>query len=673
MKNPLRRSAHSLFGLRRSVPLSVLLLSLHTVAGSAQEVDYGALEQIFGEPITTSVTGKPQRASDVPGDLVIITQDDIRRSGATDIPGILQFVTGIDVRQYTFGDSQVSIRGYNTVPNPRLLVMVDGRQVYLDDYGYVAWNTIPVQLSEIRQIEIVKGPASALFGFNAASGVINIVTYDPLLDSRNSISVSGGTQGYGEGDAVATLHWGHTAGVRVSLGGWTATGYDDRTGAPDPLSSRYGSLNVDGRWQVTSNIVLRAAGGTTDARTDLFIDTSNAERQDQLNFLRVGGAADTGVGLIDLDLYRNQAFSNYGYGGILSNIDDVFVAKLSDIVKLDTNNTVRLGLEYRNNGFAFQIKSAGAASYDNYSANGMWDWQIAPYIDLTNAVRVDHLALHDTGALIPSPGRSRADYDATTITATSFNSGLVIQVTENDTIRLTAARGLQLPSLFDFALQVPLGSTNFLGSPSVVPTSVWDTELAYDRRFEALNSILTAAVYWQRNTDLIASPSTGVAIDNHGEVDVETNNIGSSYEIGVELGVHGKSESGFRWNASYSYSTIHDDVTAVIANLPVAFGSYDSGTPLNTVILGGGYSHGRWEFDAQGRYQSRYLDYIAGPRGAQPITIDNYATLSVRIGYQLCDHLTVAGAAQQLNNSRQAETAGDYVERRFIASATLRY
>ncbi len=102
---------------------------LHPVAARAQAVDYGTLEQMFGEPITSSVTGKPQRASEVPGDLTIITQDDIRRSGATSIPDVLQWVTGVDVRSYSFGDAQVGLRGYDQALNPRLLVLVDGRQV----------------------------------------------------------------------------------------------------------------------------------------------------------------------------------------------------------------------------------------------------------------------------------------------------------------------------------------------------------------------------------------------------------------------------------------------------------------------------------------------------------------------------------------------------------------
>jgi outer membrane receptor for ferrienterochelin and colicins len=141
----------------------------------AQSMDYGPLEALFGEPVTISATGLPQRAGDVPADMEIITQDDIRRSGADNIPDVLRFVAGLDVRSYGVLSQEVAIRGYSQVPNPRLLVTVNGRQVYIDDYGYAAWSALPVQLEEIRQIEIVKGPNSALFGFNAVSGVINIL------------------------------------------------------------------------------------------------------------------------------------------------------------------------------------------------------------------------------------------------------------------------------------------------------------------------------------------------------------------------------------------------------------------------------------------------------------------------------------------------------------------
>ena len=161
--------------------LTIALGACPTLA-QAQSMDYGALEQLFGEPVTTSATGSPQRASDVPANMEIITADDIRRSGADNIPDILQFVAGVDVRRYSFSDTEISVRGYNQQSSPRLLVLINGRQVYLDDYGRTAWQTLPVQIDEIRQIEVVKGPNSALFGFNAMGGVINIITFDPLAD-----------------------------------------------------------------------------------------------------------------------------------------------------------------------------------------------------------------------------------------------------------------------------------------------------------------------------------------------------------------------------------------------------------------------------------------------------------------------------------------------------------
>src|ERR1700722_10297716 len=104
--------------------MAMLTLSV-TVPAAAQSVDYQALEQLFGEPVTTSVTGKPQRVTDAPANIEIITQDDIRRSGATSIPEVLQFVPGLDVRRDGFAGADVGIRGYNQTANPHLMVLVN--------------------------------------------------------------------------------------------------------------------------------------------------------------------------------------------------------------------------------------------------------------------------------------------------------------------------------------------------------------------------------------------------------------------------------------------------------------------------------------------------------------------------------------------------------------------
>src|SRR4051812_24896541 len=187
-------------------------------SANAQSIDYGAMEQLFNEPVTTSATGSPQRSTEVPVDMTIISAADIKRSGAQDLPTILGRVAGIDVLNFAASQSDVGIRGYNQARSPRLLVLINGRQVYLDHFGYTDWNALPVQLSEIRQIEVVRGPNSAIFGFNAVSGVVNIITFNPKFDSTNAVEVRAGNNADTYASAVTTLHLGQHLSVRLSGG-----------------------------------------------------------------------------------------------------------------------------------------------------------------------------------------------------------------------------------------------------------------------------------------------------------------------------------------------------------------------------------------------------------------------------------------------------------------------
>ena len=107
--------------LRIRLPLSSARLTAAACLGLlaaapavAQSVDYGTMQQMFGEPVTTSATGSPQRVTDVPADMSIVTQDDIRRSGADNIPDILALVPGIEISRTSFGDAEISVRGYDT-------------------------------------------------------------------------------------------------------------------------------------------------------------------------------------------------------------------------------------------------------------------------------------------------------------------------------------------------------------------------------------------------------------------------------------------------------------------------------------------------------------------------------------------------------------------------------
>ena len=687
---PVRTGGCRLFVAAATVWASLIAPASLIGPASAQSLDTGALEQVFGEPVTTSATGRPQLVSEAPADMEIITQDDIRRSGATSIPDILQFLPGLDVRRYGMADVDVGIRGYNQPYNPRLLVLVNGREVYEENYGHVSWEDLPVQLSEIRQIEVIKGPNSALYGFNAVSGVINIITYDPLVDSINTATLSGGTQDYLGGSVVGTARLGDYLGVRLSAGGFTAKDFAP-SGLPmiDTLarqSPQIGAFNIDAKARPATGVETFIEASMTDSRAaqDTFVGVFSTLFT-RTNSLRAGVSVDTRLGLLSVSAYRNEELASVDDGlNALGDWvkQDIYVVQASDLLKLGTDHTVRLGLEYRNNAATSPGFLQGTIGYEDYAASAMWNWQILPSLSLTTAVRSDTLALRYAGTPATGPGFpgfAVSDYDHAGFTAFSFNIGLVDEVTERDTVRLMAARGVQVPSLVDFGQQSSFGTLGpvvITANPNIQPSIVHNIELDYDRAVPAWDSTVRTAVFVQRSDNIISQPlSSPVQFDQYGVPLLLSSNVGSSSAAGAEFGIKGHSASGWRWNASYSFVATSDHTTLNQGQEPTSVIDYARSVPRNVVIGGIGYTWERLEMDLQARWQSSYQDYRSNPDAftLQPYTVNNYLTMNGRIGYNVTDHVTVALSAQQFNTSRLYQTAGPPVERRIIASLTLRY
>src|SRR5436853_6972261 len=108
------------------------------------------LELIKGEETVSIASRYEQPISQAPSNVYVITDEDIRQSGATDLPTVLRRVPGIEVMQMTGADFNVSVRGDNQLTANKLLVMVDGRSIYVDSQGLVFWKAIPVTLPEIK-------------------------------------------------------------------------------------------------------------------------------------------------------------------------------------------------------------------------------------------------------------------------------------------------------------------------------------------------------------------------------------------------------------------------------------------------------------------------------------------------------------------------------------------
>ena len=132
-------------------------------------------DDIFEEQVVTASARSSSEAK-TPASLTIISEDEIRMSGAATIPEILRRVPGIDVAEMNPSDTNISIRGFNRRVANKVLVLVDGRSVYQDFLGTTLWPLLDVAVQDIARIEVIRGPGSALYGANAFAGVVNIIT-----------------------------------------------------------------------------------------------------------------------------------------------------------------------------------------------------------------------------------------------------------------------------------------------------------------------------------------------------------------------------------------------------------------------------------------------------------------------------------------------------------------
>ncbi|WP_020581595.1 TonB-dependent receptor plug domain-containing protein [Endozoicomonas elysicola] len=134
-----------------------------------------SLEEVMTLEVT-SVSRKKQRLMDSAAAVYVVTQEDIRRSGAKTIPDALRMVPGVQVAQMNSNTWSISARGFNYVFANKLLVMMDGRTLYTPEFGGVNWDVQDTLMEDIDRIEVIRGPGAALWGANAVNGVINIIT-----------------------------------------------------------------------------------------------------------------------------------------------------------------------------------------------------------------------------------------------------------------------------------------------------------------------------------------------------------------------------------------------------------------------------------------------------------------------------------------------------------------
>jgi len=645
-------------------------------SSSAYLMDFEEYQSMFDEPITKSANGTPQRLSDVTLNMDIITEKEIELSGARTITELLRFVPGVSVKQYAFGQSEVSIRGYNQANSERILVLLDGRQVYLDTFGQVAWENIPVEMSDIQQIEVIKGPNTALFGFNAVSGVINIVTKDPRYSELNTVKTN---IGIGVGSffetSVASIQKTEDKKYAVKFTGKfnelneDFSSFGQTSFRTNPNDVKVESMALDFDLGLTDNLEVDFTFSKNDFdRNEYMVTLNKADNYYRTDAAKCSVVYEGNSNIINFDTYFNQSNQQLFRGQLFDTHNKVWVTSLSNTFEYNKNNIFRTGMEFRDASNIYEPYDNAYLDYQIYSANGLWSWSANENLNTSLALRYDYFKLSPDGnnvnaAFLGYP-IAEANYTAADFyqerKEVSINAGAVYKFNDKELVRASYARGIDLPSFTEFGMQMPddTDDVRYIGNPYTNTSIVTNYEVDYERNIDDINGKFKGAIFYQENKDM---QGINTKMVNDITVFSIVGNIGDSRAAGFELGFEGKYKDNWTWEANYSFVNIDDDFTNKTAGgvyySPIEYENSNEEHRANFVV---NYIEKNWNANVGLQFVGPHEDLVF-------VDVDTYGVakadsefiLNAHYSYKITDNIIWSISGQNILGDTQQYAAID--------------
>lgn len=633
--------------------------------------------ELMKEEESVSVAARyAQPISEAPSNVYVITDEDIRHSGAVDLPTVLRRIPGIEVMQVTGADFNVSVRGDNQLQANKMLVMVDGRSIYVDSQGSVFWKALPITLPEIKRIEVLKGPAAVVYGFNAFDGVINIITKSPEDMKGTTLQFGGGEFGTVTSSAVHAGRIGDL-GYRLSLGHDQSGQWRDR----EALAFRASKFNVHTEYPLANESKVLFSGGLVDSnRFDgnlVATATPNGMPQQgyaDISYVRPGFfirgwwqsfATTTNVMTHPLlaGIFQN---TNRDLSPILKDRASTYNLEAQHTIQVGASNSLTYGANYRNNTISDNFIAA-ASREERFGLYLQDEWRATEALRLVAGVRYD---LH------------------TEINATvSPRVALIYRIAPEHTVRLAGSVGYRPPTLIETNLDVrsiitlpgvppPFGTTIVptAGSHNLHPEQIDSYEAEYQGWYLKHRLRLRAALFFNHITNLITFRQVGgmTTAVNGREADI----------YGGEAGVEFLATSWLSGFANYSYQEIGQTFT----------GETRRGGPRFKVNAG---LRGEWENGLNGEIAYHYYGAATYPIseafsqfanfGVVPPDgrVGSYNLLNLRGGYRFWQQKAAAGylreaevavsAFNALNDKHREHPLGDMLSSRVMGWLTLKF
>jgi iron complex outermembrane receptor protein len=640
------------------------------------------------EEVVVTASRRAESPLDAPNAVTVLTEEDIRLSGARTVPDLLRRVPGMDVMAMSYAEFNVAMRGFNRRIANKILVLIDGRTAYQDFLGATLWRSFPIDVLDIERIEVVRGPGSAIYGAYAYTGIINIITKTPEA-MKGALAHAGG----GNGKRMeAAFQYGDTRGpfgFKVTGGYERGDKYElefdpqrvDYTGAAEDPNLSLQVARADGELEYkvpNGSGHLYLGGHVVTGTTELFgVATLRNLLIDQTQLGLRGGFNSDLVSVRAfynrLDADASPQFYRTGLPSLgsttdfdLLSIEPVFRPELELLGK----HAIVLGGEYRFKHIKWDYLND--EQNENHFALFFQDtWTVAEWLSAIVSARLD---LHPLIGPLGSP-----------------RLALIYKPRPNQALRISVGTAFRQPTMAETYLDIR-GSSPVAGAlvrlvggfKDLDPEAIATVDIGY--RWQPEWGDLEAVVYANRVTNLITrtaiqptGPTEPFDAEAMGYVignSVYYNDPDTYVALGGELAARLYPVDGLDVGASYAFQYIFNTRTnarftdsplhkvTVWGQLRTSFG-LDLGASVHYV------SNQAW-VDPQ--YD---LDDPSG-FDATPLPLDASVVVMGRIGYRLLDdklELGVAGTnLTDFGGLRHREHPfGNNLEARILGTVTGRF
>ena len=448
----------------------------------------------YEETVVVSGSRSEQKLTDAPATMTVIGAQEIGKATSQNFAELLRSVPGLNLTQVSARDINVTSRAATGTLATGLLALLDGRSLYQDMFGFVMWDFLPVNLNEIKQVEVVRGPASAVWGANALYGVVNVITKSPREMQGTSATFGLGTFDRPNGADSGSLWYASGTHAQAVNDRW-AFKLSVGTYSQDPLSRPTGI--IPGSPGAGTPFPAYTNSGTSQPKFDTRVDY---DYEDGRRLTFSGGVSGTegimhsGIGPFDID-----SGSVMAYGRVNFTRKALRAAAFTQMLDGDATNLlardpagefIRFAFETRTTDFEVSnvhtLASRHVVSYGGNLRFNAFDLSIAPQADNRTEFGVyvqDEIFLTDHFRWSVGARGDRFDYLDSFVF--SPRTALLIKPQPNQTFRLSYNRAYRSPSVINNFLDTTLTEPLVLSRihpalpsqpPYLIPISVQGNE-----------------------------------------------------------------------------------------------------------------------------------------------------------------------------------------------------